>query len=160
MPWLRRRVLLSEQEPLAFPGTVEENLLLPFRFRSHEGAVPDRERLIRALEDVGLPREFLFERSETLSGGEKQRTALARALLLDPEVLLLDEPTSALDRISEGHAISLLTGTKGVRTVIAVTHSAPLLRLSDRLVLLEAGRVAGIHESPLDSELTDILGGD
>jgi ABC-type bacteriocin/lantibiotic exporter with double-glycine peptidase domain len=157
LPALRRRILLLEQEPLALPGTVEENLLLPFQFRAHEGSVPDRERLSRALDDVGLPGEFIRESAEKLSGGEKQRMVLARALLLEPEVLLLDEPTSALDRTSEARVVGLLERTKGARTVVAVSHSAPLLRLSDRLVVLEAGRVTETHEHPTDSELTDIL---
>jgi putative ABC transport system ATP-binding protein len=159
LPWLRRRVVLLEQEPVAFPGTVEENLMIPFGFRTREGTIPDTGTLSRALDSVGLSPEFLTERAEKLSGGEKQRVALARALLLAPEVLLLDEPTSALDRASERRLVSVLEKTKGSRTVIAVSHSAPLLGLSDRLVLMKAGRVAETHSRPSAEELSDILRG-
>jgi ABC-type multidrug transport system fused ATPase/permease subunit len=87
---LRRRVGLVPQAPVMLPGDVAANLAYAL------DALP-RERMTRALEQAGLDDGFLERPAAELSGGERARVALARAITRDPEVLLLDEPTAALD---------------------------------------------------------------
>jgi len=91
---LRRHAALVMQTPVLFEGTVRDNLLI-----RPAGASGDfsSERLAQALAEVGLEAGLLDRDAATLSGGEKQRVMIARALLRDPEALLLDEPTSALE---------------------------------------------------------------
>jgi energy-coupling factor transport system ATP-binding protein len=99
-----------------------------------------RERVREAIRAVGLEG---YERREphTLSGGEKQRVALAGLLALDPEILLLDEPTSMLDAAGRKDVLERLEGLKGQRTVVHVTHHLEELLDADRILVLNAGRL-------------------
>ncbi len=100
-----------------------------------------RRRVRDAIRVVGLEG---YERREphTLSGGEKQRVALAGLLALDPEVLLLDEPTSMLDARGRGEVLEHLDRLRGSRTVLHVTHHLDELHAADRVLVLNAGRLA------------------
>src|SRR5690348_1282014 len=91
---LRRRVAFVFQAPVMFPGTVEANLDTA---RGLCGDHPPPTTAIDALAFAGLDESFLDREADRLSGGEKQRVSIARALMTAPEVLLLDEPSSALD---------------------------------------------------------------
>ncbi|MGI8632131.1 MAG: ABC transporter ATP-binding protein [Solirubrobacterales bacterium] len=133
---LRRRVGMVFQRPTPFPGTVRENL---------EVARPglpagDAEH---ALTRAGLGSAFLDREATELSGGEAQRVCLARALVAEPEVLLMDEPTSALDdtasRALEDQARLLADG--GVPMVWVTHDSAQVQRLADAVVEIDEGRV-------------------
>jgi ABC-type multidrug transport system fused ATPase/permease subunit len=81
------------------------------------------------------------QRAHALSGGQRQRLCLARALLGEPDVLILDEPTSALDARSEELIVESLSRLKGDVTMLIVTHKPTLTRLCDRVVPLRNGRI-------------------
>ena len=91
------------------------------------------------------------ERGLNLSGGQRQAVMLARALLLEPPILLLDEPTSSMDNTTEDAVRrALMASTRG-RTLLLVTHRASMLALVDRLIIIERGRV--VADGPRDSVL-------
>jgi putative ABC transport system ATP-binding protein len=138
--FVRRNIVLVGQTPSVFPGTVLDNLELPFSFAANRDlVVPDLKFLA---ENCGLKREILDRDAAKISGGEKQRVAVARALALRPSVLLLDEPTASLDGRSKllmEDLISDLNRDKKVGFII-VTHDADQAeRLGDRHMHLENG---------------------
>lgn len=122
----RRNVIMLSQQPTIFEGTIRENLNKGLIFAG-EKEKEDKE-LKQALTIVHLEKD-LDEKADTLSGGEKQRLALARILLLDAEVYLLDEPTSALDEVTEElvmkNFIEMIK--KNNKTAILITHSQKLV---------------------------------
>ncbi|MFE4703961.1 ATP-binding cassette domain-containing protein [Peribacillus simplex] len=136
---LRRKVTMLSQSPFTLPGTIEENLQIGLELTEREKK--DKAELVKALETVQLQKP-LDEGAENLSGGEKQRLALARLLLLKPEVYLLDEPTSALDEEAELTVMSrFLEEVKREKgTVIMITHSKQLAEIcaEKRIVLKKA----------------------
>jgi ABC-type multidrug transport system fused ATPase/permease subunit len=138
---LRRRVALVMQTPVLFEGTVRDNL----RVRPADAPGDfSEDRLRVTLAEVGLEPDLLDRDATTLSGGEKQRTTIARALLRDPQALLLDEPTSALDppnALLVVETISRLRAARGL-SIVAVTHQTDLVRrLGGALLYLVKGRV-------------------
>lgn len=143
-PTFRSRVMYLSQRPVIVPGTVEENLRLPFSLRVHKGRGFDRDAAIALLSGLGRDGEFLAKDHRVLSGGERQVVALARALLLSPDVLLLDEPTAALDPASISKVEEVI-GRWAVdspdRSFVWVGHDAvQTARVADRVVRLRAGR--------------------
>lgn len=138
---LRRQVVMLPQTPVMFDGTIRDNLLIGLEFSERE-PVPD-DALHRVLEIMDLRKE-LEDDAATLSGGEKQRVALGRILVMRPDAALLDEPSSALDEGTERAVIGRLADAARERgvTVVMVTHSRPLAEaVADHLVEIEAGRV-------------------
>jgi len=121
---LRTRMIYLSQRS-AFPSLpVRDILLMPFRFKVVQKAVPSDQSIKEVLQRFGLKEDFLDQPSPVLSGGEAERVALTRALLLDPTVLLLDEPTANLDAVNSARVVNALTGwiAKGQHSVIWVTH--------------------------------------
>jgi putative ABC transport system ATP-binding protein len=120
--------------------SVAENVETPLQY----GERPMREwrpRALRALERVGLA-ERADHRPSELSGGEAQRTAIARALVVEPRLLLADEPTGNLDTATGGEIAALLDELHAQgSTVVLVTHNEPLARRAERLVTLRDGRI-------------------
>ena len=131
---LRRKVSLVPQLPAPLPGSVRDNV----RFGpSLCGGEPDEER---CLELAGLGPDYLGREAERLSVGEQQRVMLARALALEPDVLLLDEPTSALDeRARDGveATIMRLVRELGVSAILVTHDRAQAERLAERTIEIE-----------------------
>ena len=155
---VRRRIVVSESEPHLFSGPVRRELLpaspdpaqpdpaqpdrtAPARIAAAL-AVADAADVVDAIDD-GLDGE-LEERGRSLSGGQRQRLALVRALLREPEVLVLVEPTSAVDAHTEARIAARLAAYRRGRTTVLVTASPLLLDHADAVVLLEDGRVAEV----------------
>jgi ABC-type multidrug transport system ATPase subunit len=121
----RRRIALVAQAPVMFPGTVLNNVRTGPRLAGEElPEVTARELVVRA----GLPPELLTQDAQSLSGGEKLRVAVARALALRPEAWLLDEPTAALDSDRAALLVRLLRGLAAEGApILVVTHDARTL---------------------------------
>ncbi len=140
----RRTVGIIFQQFNLIPSlTVEENILLPARLARDCGKATV-EWARELIERLGLsPR--MRHRPDALSGGEQQRTAIARALVMRPPVILADEPTGNLDSVNAGHFWKLLaTVLPSLRaTVLLVTHEPAAAMQSQRVVVLRDGRVAG-----------------
>jgi len=162
---LRRRAALVLQTPVLFEGSVADNLQTQPASAHVDLSQP---RLARALTDVGLDPDFLDRDGTTLSGGEKQRVTIARALLGDPEALLLDEPTAALDPPNAAlvvDTIAALRQSHGL-TIVVVTHQPELIRrLGGCVLYLVGGRVQanecmdGIAHEPTDRRVRAFLDG-
>ncbi len=134
----RSRCLYLAPEAPVFEGTVEENLFFPLRFRHHRAKkIPQPLEILKKL---GL-RVSLKTPASLLSTGEKQRLALARALLFDPDVILADEPFSALDQENFEKAFMLLYSfsQSGKKAVLCVSHGN--LPKSTRIFLLSHGKL-------------------
>ncbi|MGE7862480.1 ABC transporter ATP-binding protein [Bacillus mobilis] len=122
---LRRDVIMLGQTPPIFDGTIKDNLLMGLRLS--EKPFPNDDVLRSALTTVSLEKN-LEDNADSLSGGEKQRLAFARIVLMDPPVYLLDEPTSALDSDTERRVMKQFTvlAKEKQKTVIFITHSQQL----------------------------------
>jgi phospholipid/cholesterol/gamma-HCH transport system ATP-binding protein len=123
--------------------SVGENVAFPLRRHTRLSDAEIRRRALEKLTAVGLEREY-DKMPAALSGGMRKRAGLARALALDPPILLVDEPSAGLDPITseEIDALLLALKEKGGTTIIVVTHNIPSARrLGDELVLLHEGRI-------------------
>ncbi len=141
---LRRNIGCVPQDVCLFQGTLRENIAM--------GAPHvDDEAVLRAARSAGVedfaarhPMGYdlaVGERGEALSGGQRQAIAIARALLLDPPILVLDEPTSFMDNAAESRFKARLAAELKGRTLLLVTHRVSLFSLVDRLLVLDAGRL-------------------
>ncbi len=154
---LRRRVAVVAQDLFLFTGSVLDNV------RLFDPTI-DRARVWRALELVGaadfvraLPGELdapVQERGATLSQGQRQLLAFARALVTEPDVLVLDEATASIDSASEARLQQALTAALRGRTALVVAHRLSTVRHSDRILVLELGRIveAGTHAELLAAD--------
>lgn len=142
----RRRVAYVPQLPRMFEGTVADNVRTGPRF--HDASLTDDE-VATLVERVGLARELCVREASGLSGGERLRVALARALANDPDVLLLDEPTSALDPEAARVVLDLLVVlSRSGTAMLVVTHSEEhAARLGGRRLRMKDG-VLRAEESP------------
>jgi ABC-type methionine transport system ATPase subunit len=137
---LRRRVGMVFQLPALFGASVEEAILYGARLAGQD---VDAGRL---LEMVGLDVSFGGRDPQSLSVGQQQRVSVARALALEPEILLMDEPTSALDEAARRRIEELvreLNASLGLTIVVVSHHLDQVERLADHVVLLAGGRSEG-----------------
>jgi ABC-type multidrug transport system fused ATPase/permease subunit len=151
---LKRQVAIVLQNPVLLDATIAENIAL-----GKEDAKP--EEIIAAAKAtkiheliMRLPEAYDTEvgmQGSRLSGGERARVALAAALLKDPKILVLDEPTAALDALTEDQVTEELERLTRGRTTIIIAHRLSTLRFTDRIVVMENGRVVeeGTHEELL-----------
>jgi peptide/nickel transport system ATP-binding protein len=139
-----RKVQMVFQDPygsLHPRQTVDRLLLEPLAIHGFDDT---ENRIVRALDEVGLGSGFRFRYSHQLSGGQRQRVAIARALILEPSILLLDEPTSALDASVQAEVLNLLEQLRAARklTFIMVSHDlAVVTHMCDRLMVMQSGRM-------------------
>jgi len=141
---LRRQIGYVEQKVTLFYGTLRENITI---------AAPQAgdEELVRATRLAGLadlvnthPHGFdlmIGERGESLSGGQRQAVALARAVANEPPILLLDEPTSAMDHSTEQAVRRNLAAYAQGRTLLIVSHRSSMLELADRIIVVDGGQI-------------------
>ena len=122
--------------------SVGDNVAFPMRRHTDWSAAEIRERATKKLADVGLDHDYETMPSD-LSGGMKKRAALARAMALDPAILLVDEPSAGLDPITAREIDDLLVKTKeGGTTLVVVTHNIPSARvIGDTFAVLQDGRM-------------------
>jgi len=115
------------QKPVVFSGSLIDNLMIPFTLNSLQGKVSfDRNRAEALLKQLDIPPHLFNQTAATLSGGEAARMALVRAMLIDPEILLLDEPTAYLDGENRSRAMELIgewVKAKHERGAIIVSHN-------------------------------------
>lgn len=144
---LRREVVMMPQTPVIFEGNIRENLLIGLKFSEKE--LPSDGRLMNMLQVVGLDKK-LDEPAHQLSGGEKQRLALARVMLMEPSVWLLDEPSSALDKDTEDEVMKKIMdfGKRNGSTIIFVTHSIPMAeKYAEEIIEIENGEIVSIKQN-------------
>jgi ATP-binding cassette, subfamily B, bacterial len=153
----RRNIGLVLQEPFLFFGTIADNIAY---------GNPDASRAeIVAAARAAHAHEFILrlphgydslvgERGQTLSGGERQRISIARALLIDPHILILDEATSSVDTTTEREIQKALDNLVRGRTTIAIAHRLSTLRRANRIVVLDRGQIVevGSHDELLMQE--------
>jgi putative ABC transport system ATP-binding protein len=136
----RRRVTMLPQAPVMFDGDIKDNLIAGLKYQKRE--IPGDSILAEMLAKVKLDKE-LGSATQTLSGGEKQRLALGRVLLLNPAVYLLDEPSSALDEATAEAVIEMIAGyaRSENKTLVMVTHSTVIAeRFSDEIIEVSNGQ--------------------
>ncbi|MDR0648503.1 MAG: phosphate ABC transporter ATP-binding protein PstB [Synergistaceae bacterium] len=166
---LRRRVGMVFQRPNPFPFSIRENVaygpkLLGERDRGRLGEIVER-----SLRNSGLWEEVkdrLDAQASSLSGGQQQRLCIARAIAVEPEVLLMDEPTSALDPMATARIEELARELKKIYTVVIVTHNMQqAARVSDHTAfflmgeLVEHGPTTKIFTTPQDKRTEDYITG-
>lgn len=157
---LRRQIGYVQQDVMLFYGSLRENITL--------GApLADDADIVKAAEIGGIlslvnqhPKGFdmlVGERGESLSGGQRQGVAIARAVINDPPIMLLDEPTSSMDFSSEDDIKRRLTEFSKDKTVILISHRTSLLDLADRIIVMDGGRV--MADGPKEQVITALRQG-
>lgn len=151
----RRHIGLVLQEPFLFFGTVAENIAYgkPQATRAEIVAAARAAHAHEFILRLAAGYDSLVgERGQGLSGGERQRISIARALLIDPKILILDEATSAVDTETEKEIQKALDNLVQGRTTIAIAHRLSTLRKADRLVVMDAGRIVevGPHDQLIE----------
>ncbi|HEY9102867.1 ABC transporter ATP-binding protein, partial [Chitinimonas sp.] len=150
----RRHIGLVLQEPFLFFGTIAENIAYGKPDATRE-EIMAAARAAHAHEFIlRLPQGYdslVGERGQGLSGGERQRVSIARALLINPRILILDEATASVDTETEKEIQKALDNLVQGRTTIAIAHRLSTLRLADRLVVMDRGQIVevGDHDTLL-----------
>ncbi|MBS1302738.1 ATP-binding cassette domain-containing protein [Loktanella sp. SALINAS62] len=159
--WLNS-VALASQELELFDGTIAENIRYGAPEAPHDQII-EAARAADAHDFISaLPQAYdtdVGDKGVSLSAGQRQRISLARALVRDPALLILDEATNAMDILSETAALKILDDRRGRGTTIVISHHLSSIRLCDRYVKIEAGRVvaSGSITDFDDGTLEDML---
>jgi ATP-binding cassette subfamily B protein len=154
LPGYRHRLGYVPQEAFLFTGSIRDNIAYG-RPEATNAEVETAARAVGAHDFIAaLPGGYghqVAERGRSLSAGERQLIALARAELVDPAILLLDEATSNLDLANEARVVAAMQQLSADRTTIVIAHRLQTARTADRIVLLDAGRIAevGTHDELL-----------
>jgi putative ABC transport system ATP-binding protein len=136
---IRRDIAYIAQEPLLGADNVRDALLLPFQFKAHREKRPSETQLVEVLQRLQLSADILDSADHKISGGEKQRVALARGLLLGKKLYLLDEVTSALDTESKQAVFKVFTDP--ALTVLSVAHDPDWQARCNAVFTIEAGHL-------------------
>ena len=153
----RQHIGLVLQEPFLFFGTIADNIAYG-KPQASRSEIVAAARAAHAHEFIlRLPQGYdslVGERGQALSGGERQRISIARALLIDPRILIMDEATSSVDTETEQEIQKALDNLVRGRTTIAIAHRLSTLRRADRLVVMENGQLVeqGQHQALLDRQ--------
>jgi phosphate transport system ATP-binding protein len=168
---VRRRIGMVFQRPNPFPTmTIYDNVIAGYKLNGVELSRAESDRIVEeSLKKAALwdeVKEHLRRKGTFLSGGQQQRLCIARALAMNPDILLLDEPTSALDPKATAHIEKLMTELKKTVTLILVTHNiAQAARVSDFTAflylgeLVEFGPTDQLHTAPRDKRTEEFLTG-
>ena len=167
---LRARVGMVFQKPNPFPKSIFENVAYGPRIHGLAEGKAELEAIVeRSLQRAGLWNEVkdrLSDSGTALSGGQQQRLCIARAIAVDPEVILMDEPCSALDPIATARIEELISDLKGRYAIVIVTHSMQqAARVSQRTAffhlgkMVEYGRTSDIFTNPLEERTKDYITG-
>ena len=166
---LRKRVGMVFQKPNPFPMSVYDNVAYGLRIHGEKGKNHLDEVVERSLRGAALwdeVKDRLKKSALALSGGQQQRLCIARALAVEPEVLLMDEPTSALDPIATGRIEELALALKKDYTIVMVTHNMQqAARISDRTAffllgeLIECGDTDELFSAPKEKRTEDYITG-
>ncbi len=122
---IRSKITFLTQESIPGGATALESIMLPYTFKANAAKRPAPEKVAEILDLVGLPQNILSSEAATLSGGEKQRLAIARGLLLGKKIMLADEITSALDAAARDRVMDLLLSLP--ITLLAVSHDSAVI---------------------------------
>jgi phosphate transport system ATP-binding protein len=157
------------QQPNPFPFSIYENVVYGLRLKGVKDKATLDEAVEKSLKDAAIweeTKDILHKSALGLSGGQQQRVCIARALAVNPDIILLDEPTSALDPISSGKIEATLLELKDKYTIIIVTHNmAQASRMSDRTAffmdgkLIEYNKTKSIFLTPKEKETEDYITG-
>jgi len=166
---LRRRVGMIFQRPTPFPMSVYENVAYGLRLHYRVSRSQLDERVERALRGAALwdeVKDKLDEPGTALSGGQQQRLCIARAIAVEPEVLLMDEPTSAVDPVATARLEELIENLKSEFTIVVVTHNMQqAARISDFTAfffqgyVVEFGPTERIFTNPREKKTEDYITG-
>jgi len=166
---LRKRIGMVFQKPTPFPMSVFDNVAYGIKLHEKLSSKDLAARVESALRRAALwdeVKDGLRRNGQSLSGGQQQRLCIARALAVDPEVLLLDEPTSALDPLATERIESLILELKSHYTIAIVTHNLQqAVRLSDYAAFLYMGKLIEfdaawkIFENPSQKQTRDYISG-
>jgi ABC-type multidrug transport system fused ATPase/permease subunit len=170
---LRQQVSIVLQEPLLFSGTIAENIRYG-RLDASPEEVVEAARAANADEFIrALPKGYetvLGERGAAISGGERQRIAVARAFLKNAPILILDEPTSSVDSKTEAVILAALERLMMGRTTFMIAHRLSTLHHADRILVLNRGRLVeqgtpaelwaagGLYRQLCDAQVTSMRG--
>jgi len=157
---LRKSIGYVPQEPFLFLGSVKDNITIGENFTSDED-------LVKAAKITGLDKflgkheagfdMLVGERGDGLSGGERQSVTLARAIISNPNILMLDEPTNSMDTQTEQAFIKNMKNVIVDKTVIIMTHKMSILALATRVLVLHDGKI--IADGPKDEVIKSLKSG-